>query len=122
MNADELEERTRKFALRILKLLDSLPNTFAAQHIGKQLFRASSSVAANYRAARRARSRREFLSKMSIVVEEADESVFWIIMLIEGEIVKETLLSDLLQEGTEIMKIMSSSRKTTKRNTKSQNR
>lgn len=116
MNADELEDRTKKFALRIIKLVESLPRTFVASHIGKQLLKAGTSVAANYRAARRARSKNEFYSKISIVVEEADESVLGMEMLIDAGIVKKELLVDLIQEGTEILKIMSRSRKTAKQN------
>lgn len=124
MNADELEDRTKKFALRIIKLVESLPRTFVAQHLGKQLLKAGTSVAANYRAARRARSKNEFYSKISIVVEEADESIFWMEMLIDAGIVKKELIADLMQEGTEILKIMARSRKTAKQNhpiAKSQN-
>lgn len=116
MNADELEDRTKKFALRIIKPVESLPRSFVAFHIGKQLLKSGTSVAANYRAARRARSKNEFYSKISIVVEETDESVFWMEMLIDAGIVKKELLTDLNQEGTEILKIMSSSRKRTKQN------
>lgn len=116
MNADELEDRTKKFALRIIKLVESLPRTFVALHIGKQLLKAGTSVAANYRAARRARSKNEFNSKLSIVVEEADESVFGMEMLIDAGIVKKELSVDLIPEGIEILKIMSRSRKTAKQN------
>jgi four helix bundle protein len=94
MNADDLEDRTKRFALRIIKLVESLPHTFVALHIGKQLLKAGTSVAANYRAARRARSKNEFYSKISIVVEEADESIFWIEMLIDAGIIKKELLND----------------------------
>lgn len=116
MNADELEDRTKKFALRIIRLVESLPRSFAALHIGKQLLKAGTSVAANYRATRRARSKNEFYSQISIVVEEADESIFWMEMLIEAGIVKKELLTELIQEGTEILKIMARSRKTAKSN------
>jgi four helix bundle protein len=114
MKADELEDRVKKFALRVIKLVESLPGTLTARHIGGQLLRAATSAAANYRAARRARSKKEFIAKIGIVVEESDESIFWMEMLIEAGIIKTELLTALLTEGTEILKIMSSSRKTAK--------
>ncbi len=93
---DELRKRTKEFALRVLKLFRALPRSPEAQILGKQLLRSATSVAANYRAVGRARSRAEFASKMGIVVEEADESVFWIEMLIDGGIVPAGRMSKLL--------------------------
>ncbi len=116
MNPDEVEKRTKTFALRVIRSVEKLPATFTAQHIGKQLLKAATSVAANYRATRRARSRREFYAKMSIVVEEADESIFWIELLIESKIMKRELLADLLKEGMEILQIMAKSCETAKQN------
>ncbi|MBR5957895.1 MAG: four helix bundle protein, partial [Salinivirgaceae bacterium] len=84
------------------------------QVIGKQLLRSATSVGANYRAACRARSDNEFLSKISIVIEEADESEFWIELLIESNIIPKERLADLLQEAEEIVKIMVASRQTVK--------
>lgn len=86
---DEFRERTKQFALRIIKLFRSLPKTEEARIIGKQLLRSGCSVGANFRAATRARSNAEFYSKLSIVVEEADESAFWMELLIESEIMPE---------------------------------
>ncbi|MCU0326823.1 MAG: four helix bundle protein [Spirosomaceae bacterium] len=86
---------------------------YVAQHYGKQLVRASSSAAANYRAARRGRSKREFFAKISIVIEELDESIFWMEMLILAEILTEKKLSELMNEGEELLKILSKARSTT---------
>ncbi len=116
--AEEFKTRTKQFALRILRLFKSLPKNPEAQIIGKQLFRSASSVASNYRAVCRARSDAEFFSKISVVVEEADESVFWLEMLIEGEIIKKEKLADLLQEANEISSIVATSRKTIHNRTK----
>jgi four helix bundle protein len=108
---NELKQRTKQFTLRIIKLYQSLPKTTEAQIIGKQLFRSGTSVGANYRAACRARSNAEFHSKISIVIEEADESMFWLEVLWETDIVKQELLQDLYNENEEILKIMVTSRK-----------
>ena len=108
---DELKQRTKQFALRVIKLYQSLPKTTEAQIMGQQLLRASTSVGANYRAACRARSNAEYYSKISIVVEETDESMFWLEILWESHIVKRELLQSLYDEGEEILKIMVVSRK-----------
>jgi len=108
---DELKQRTKLFALRVIKLFKTLPNSADAQIIGKQLLRSATSVAANYRSACRARSNAEFHSKVSIVIEEADETMFWIELLWEADIVKKELLGNLYQENEEILKIMATSRK-----------
>ncbi len=108
---DAFKTRTKQFALRIIKLFQALPKTDEARIIGKQLLRSATSVAANYRAACRARSAREFFSKMSIVVEEADETLFWLELLVEAEIMKQKLLQSLIDEATEILKISAKSRK-----------
>jgi four helix bundle protein len=116
--AEEFKLRTKKFAIRVIKLFQSLPKTDEAQITGKQLLRSATSTAANYRAVCRARSDAEFHSKLSIVVEEADETVFWMEILIEAEIIKLERLKDLLQEANEILKIVASSRRTFTRNRK----
>ena len=116
--SDEFRIRTKKFALRSIKLYQSLTKSGEAEILGKQFMRSSTSVAANYRAACRARSKKEFISKLGIVVEEADESVFWLEMLIEAEIISEAKAGELLKEAIEIMKIASSARKTAKENNK----
>jgi four helix bundle protein len=114
IKAEEFKNRTKRFALRVLKLFQNLPGNPESQIIGKQLFRAASSVAANYRAVCRARSDSEFYSKLSIVVEEADESVFWLEMLQDGNIISKEKLVEILKEANEILAIVSASRKTVK--------
>src|SRR5277367_5184333 len=110
--AEALKRRTKKFVVDNIKLYRTLPKTEEAKIIGRQLLRSSSSVGANYRAACRARSQAEFHSKLSIVVEEADESCFWMEILVEAEIVQQFELNPLLGEANEILKIVSASRKT----------
>jgi four helix bundle protein len=109
---EELRNRTKRFALRIIRLFQHLPRTTEAQVLGKQLLRSGTSVGANYRAAGRARSKAEFISKMGIVVEEADETVFWVECLIESGIVKPELLTDILAEANELVAIFAASQRT----------
>lgn len=109
---EQLRNRTKRFALRIIGLFRRLPRTVEAQVLGKQLLRSGTSAGANYRAAGRARSKAEFISKMGIVVEEADETVFWIECLIESGIVKPELLADLLTEANELIAIFAASQRT----------
>lgn len=110
MNENELKLRTKKFALRIIKLVDALPKTTAGRAIGNQLMRSGTSVGANYRAACRARSKVEFIAKLGIVEEEADESAFWMELIIESGLIKESLVSELLKEANEVTAIMAASR------------
>ena len=112
---EELKSRTKKFALRIIRLCQSLPQTPEAYVIKKQMLRSGTSVGANYRAACRARSNAEFFSKISIVIEEADETMFWLELLQEAEIVKAELVTDLYQENEEILKIMVKAREHSKK-------
>ena len=109
--SEELRNRTKQFALRIIRLFRHLPRSVDAQVLGKQLLRSGTSIGANYRAAGRARSKAEFISKMGIVVEEADETVFWIECLIDSGIVKRDLLADLLSEANELVAIFAASQK-----------
>src|SRR2546430_17622235 len=111
MKPEDLKRRTKQFALRVLKLVAALPKTLAGKTIGGQLVRAGTSVGANYRAACRARSKVEFIAKIGIVEEEADESAFWMELIIEGDLMKAELVQALLDEATELAKIMASSRK-----------
>ena len=108
---DELKQRTKQFVLRVIKLYQTLSKTTEVQIIGKQLLRAATSVGANYRAACRARSNAEYHSKISIVIEETDETMFWMEILWEANIVKQELLQSLYNETEEILKIMVVSRK-----------
>jgi four helix bundle protein len=112
MNADEMKRRTRAFALRIVRLVESLPPSRTADVIGKQLLRCGTSVGANYRASCRAKSPADFIAKMGIVEEEADESIYWIELLIESGIMKESLVADLLDEANQLVAIVVSSIRT----------
>jgi len=114
--AEAFRNRTKKFVVDNIKFFRTLPKTEEAKIIGRQLLRSSSSVGANYRAACRARSQAEFHSKLSIVVEEADESAFWMEILVEAEIVKPGELNYLSDEANQILKIVAASRKTVSKN------
>jgi four helix bundle protein len=110
---EEFKKRTKTFTLRNIKVFQSLPKTDEAKIIGKQLLRSASSVGANYRAVCRARSQAEFFAKLSITIEEADESLFWLEILVESQIVTENKLADLMKEAEEIIKVLSKARKNT---------
>ncbi|MBJ6119431.1 four helix bundle protein [Pontibacter sp. BT310] len=108
---EQFKKRTKTFALRVIKLFQSLPKNDEAQIIGKQLLRSATSVAANYRATCRARSKAEFVAKIGVVLEEADESLFWLEILEEAEIIKPNLLAALKQEAFELTAILATIRK-----------
>jgi len=122
MTQEEMKARTKQFALRIIRLVQSLPPNLVVEVIGKQLLRRGTSVGANYRASCRARSAADFIHKLSLVEEEADESIYWMELLIEGKIVKQNLLENLMDEGNQILSIVVSAIKTSKekRNPESQ--
>ncbi|QIP13310.1 four helix bundle protein [Spirosoma aureum] len=109
---DDIEKRLKLFMLRCIKACRTLPKEYDAQHFGHQLIRSSSSAAANFRAVRRGRSQKEFYAKLSITIEELDESLFWLETLIFTEIIAEHRLADLIDEGYQLLKILSKSRKT----------
>lgn len=112
----DLAQRTKSFALRVIRLYASLKKSDgAAQVIGKQLLRSGTSVGAQYREARRSRSNAEFVSKIQSCLQELEETRYWIELLIEGELVSQQRLSDLLQESTELVAILVASTKTAKR-------
>ncbi|MGA2075741.1 MAG: four helix bundle protein [Terriglobia bacterium] len=111
----ELRDRTKQLAIRVLKLCGSLPRTDAAHTIGRQLLRSGTSVAANYRAVGRARSQAEFVAKMGVVIEEADESVFWLELLVESGMVPKPRLEALTAEANELVAIFVASQKTARR-------
>jgi len=113
---EDLRDRTKRFALRVFKLFRSLPKSDEGRIMGKQLLRCGTSVAANYRAVCRARSKDEFVAKMGVVIEEADESVFWMEFLVDTGMVPKPRLEKLLAEGNELVAIFVASRKTAKRN------
>jgi len=108
---EAFKTRTKQFALRVVRLFQNLPKTEEARIMGKQLLRSSTSVAANYRAVCRARSKAEHFAKLSICVEEADETLFWIEMLREAEIVPSGRIQDLENEAEEILSILAKARK-----------
>jgi len=114
MDSNELQQRTKAFALRVIKLCSSLPRDDVANVLKRQLLRAGTSVGANYRAACRSRSRAEFVSKMAIVEEEADECVYWLELLMESKQVAEERVSALHAEANELTAIAVASRKTAK--------
>jgi four helix bundle protein len=114
MNEQEFKKRTKQLALRIIKLINSLPPTTTAQVIGKQVLRSGTSVGANYRAACRAKSTADLLHKLAIVEEEADETLYWLELLIEAEIIPAEKLNSLVQETNEITAMIVSSIKTLK--------
>ena len=115
MNATEFKKRTREFANRVMNLAESLPNTRAADVIARQIIKSGTSVAANYRAACRARSPAEFQSKMGIVEEEADETAFWLEMISDRRYVKPVRLDPLLKEANEIVAMVVASIRTSRR-------
>lgn len=116
MHKDELSGRTRAFALRVMELATALPSTPAAKVIRDQLLRSGTSVGANYRAAKRAKSNADFISKMGTVEEEADESMYWMELIIESGFMTNAQLSDLYNEADEILAMTVSSIKTAKKN------
>jgi len=114
MTPEELKARTKAFALRIVTLVDRMPRSLAGQIISRQLLRSATSVGANYRAACRAQSRAEFVAKLSIVVEEADETLYWLELLKESGLIQPERLRELIKEADELVAIATSSRKTAK--------
>lgn len=111
MDKREPQDRTKQFALRVLKLVDALPRTVAGRAISGQLIRAATAVGANYRSACRARSRAEFTAKLGIALEEADESLYWLELVRDGKILPESKVSLLLNEANELTAILASGRK-----------
>ena len=112
MTKKELQNRTKDFAHRCVKLAINLPKTELGNHIQGQLIRSSSSVAANYRAACLAQSKKSFVAKLSIVIEEADESLFWIEFIAEEKLFDIEKIKPLMQEANELTAIFIASRKT----------
>jgi four helix bundle protein len=112
--AEDLPDRTKQFAIRIVRLFRALPRTEEACVLGRQVLRSGTSIAANYRAVCRARSRADFVSKLSVVTEETDETVFWLELLIETGVVPKARMERLLTEASELMRIFGSSLHTAK--------
>lgn len=111
-NLSDLISRTKAFSVDVVKLVQELPRTWSANSLGNQLLRAGTSVGANYRAARRARSRKEFMAKLGIVEEEADESLFWLELLSETGIVAAERVAALQKEANELLSIVVASIRT----------
>ena len=116
MTQNELKKRTKEFALRIIRLFENLPETRTSQILGRQPLRSGTSVGANYRAACRAKSTPDFISKLGIVEEEADESIYWLELLVESHQIKQNLVENLMKEADEILAIIVASIRTAKEN------
>jgi four helix bundle protein len=111
---EELRRRTKQFALCIIKFFQALPKTEEARIRGRQILRSGTAVAANYRSACRARSRADFISKIGITVEEADETALWLELFVESDLIAKTKLESVLAEANELVRIFSASRATAK--------
>jgi four helix bundle protein len=116
--ARQLQDRTKTFAVRIINAFSGLPKHEAARVIGRQLLRSGTSLAANYRAGCRARSAADFISKISVVAEEAEETLFWLELLVQAELIGANSVEPLMNECDELLKIFSASLATAKRNRK----
>jgi len=119
MDASELKSRTKRFGLDVIKIVENLPNNQTANIIGRQLLRSSTSVGANYRAACRGRSKAEFNSKINISIEEADESLYWMEILVESGLISEMSITQLMREADELIAILTASSITARKNLKS---
>ena len=117
MTRHEFKQRTKGYALRVIKVVDALPGDMVSQTLGKQFLRAGTSVAANYRSAVRGRSRADFIAKMGIVEEECDESILWMELLTESGRIRPSRLKKLMDESGEILAITVASIKTARRGT-----
>ncbi|BDS06990.1 four helix bundle protein [Oceaniferula spumae] len=109
MESGDLQERTYQFSLRVIKLVGNLGNAAGERHVADQLFRAGTSVAANYRAARRGKSKKDFIAKLGIVLEEADECQYWLSIIIDTKMMKDELVKPLLTEAGELTAIFTTS-------------
>ena len=121
MNAIELKKRLQTFALRIIKLTERLPNNITGKTLGNQIIRSGTSLGANYRSAYLGKSDKDFLNKLKMVEEELDETLYWLELMIQSELIKENLLKDLIKENNELLKIIVSSITTMKKKINSKN-
>ena len=119
MDSEALKKRTKDFALRVLKLVAALPKSVEGKAIANQIVRSGTSIAANYRAACRARSKAEFVSKLGIALEEADETQLWLELIVAAEILPSARVQPLLAEANELVAILVTSRKSAVANLKS---
>jgi four helix bundle protein len=118
MTKEELKKRTKQFALRVMKMVEKLPNTKAADVLARQILRSATSVAANYRSACKARSTADFISKITVVEEEADETLLWLELISESGMIEVVLLKPLLDEANELTAIFTATGKTARNNHK----
>jgi four helix bundle protein len=116
MDPDELKVRTKKFALNVMELTEKLPHTRSGDVLGRQLLRSATSVGANYRAACRARSRADFISKVSIVEEESDESLYWLELIAESHLLSLKEVDPLVKEANQLTAMLTASARTARRN------
>jgi len=116
MTKEELKKRTKRFALMIIKLVEELPDTKAGRTIGNQIIRSGTSVAANYRSVCRSRSTADFISKVTVVEEECDETLFWLELIAESNLLKKEKLVDIFKEADELTAIFTASGRTAKQN------
>ena len=114
MDSNHLKSRTKAFSLEVLKFIEFLPRSTGGRAIGNQLVRSGTSVGANYRAVCRSRSRAEFIARMGVVEEEADESAFWLELILESDLAPKEQATPLLKEANELVAIMAASRKSAK--------
>jgi four helix bundle protein len=115
VDAAELRARTKRFTLRVMNVVTALPDDPRGRVIAHQLMKAGSSVGANYRAVCRARTRKDFINKLGVVIEEADESAFWLEVIAEGSVLDPKAIELLLQEANELVAIFTAARKTARR-------
>lgn len=115
MTSEELKKRLKVFALRIIKLSESLPNNNTGKTLGNQIIRSGTSPGANYRSACLGKSDKDFLNKLKMVEEELDETLYWLELIVESGLIKEDLLKDLMAENHELLKIIVSSITTMKK-------
>jgi four helix bundle protein len=116
MNQDELKTRTKHFGLEIIRLVEALPKGETSYVIRRQLLRSATSVGANYRAACRGRSKAEFIAKLGIAIEEADESIYWLEMLVDAKLVPEEKVKEQINEANQLLAILTASSKTAQNN------
>jgi four helix bundle protein len=121
MTEKDLKERTKQFALRIVKLVNSLPKTTTGIEFGEQIFRSGTSVAANYRAACRAKSNKDFIYKLEVVLEEADETLLWLELISDSETMEKKKLEQLMDETNQLVSIFTKSIITTKNRSQKSN-
>jgi len=119
MDSEDLKLKTKKFALRIIKLTKALNRDNVERRIGDQVLRSGTSVASNYRAALRGKSRSDFISKLGTIIEEGDETMFWLEVIVEAGILEKRMVSDLYKEANEIVSIVVKTRDTALKNHKS---